>query len=83
MEFRENGGFSMKKLHELMLERLSAKRNELKERQEQFEVMFHNEKDSGCFERNAINDLIVMQQLKSEISELEHWETLVRVQIEK
>lgn len=73
----------MKKTYELILERLELKRNELKERQDQFDVMWHNEKHSGCFERNAINDLLIMQQLKSEIHELEHWETLMRVQIEK
>lgn len=73
----------MKKTHELILERLEAKRNELKERQESFSVMCHNEMDSGCFEKNAISDLVIMQQLKSEIAELEHWETLMRVQIEK
>lgn len=83
LEFKVREDLSMKKMHELILERLNVKRNELKERQEQFEVMWHNEKHSGCFERNAISDLVIMQQLKSEISELEHWETLVRVQIEK
>ena len=73
----------MDKIYELVSERLEEKRKELKERQDQFDVMWHNEKHSGCFERNAINDLLVMQQLKSEISELEHWETLIRLQIEK
>lgn len=45
--------------------------------------MWHNEKHLGCFERNAINDLLIMQQLKSEIKELEHWEMLMKVQIDK
>lgn len=83
LEFKVREDSSMKKMHELILERLNTKRNELSERKEQFEVMWHNERNSGCFERNAISDLVIMQQLKSEISELEHWETLTRVQIEK
>lgn len=62
----------MKKMHENIVERLNNKKSELSERQDQFDVMWHNERKSGCFERNAINDLLIMQQLKSEISELEH-----------
>lgn len=73
----------MKKMHDLITERLNVKKSELFERQEQFDVMWHNEKNSGCFEHNAINDLLIMQQLKAEIAELEHWETLIRVQIQK
>lgn len=73
----------MKKMYENIVERLNNKKTELAERQDQFDVMCHNEKHSGCFERNAINDLLIMQQLKSEIKELEHWETLMRVQIDK
>lgn len=70
----------MKKMYNLITERLNVKKSELSERQEQFGVMWHNEKNSGCFERNAINDLLIMQQLKAEIKELEHWETLMRAQ---
>lgn len=73
----------MKQVYKTMMESLENKRNELKDRQDQFDVMWNNEKHSGCFERNAINDLLIMQQLKSEISELEHWETLIRVQMGK
>lgn len=73
----------MKKMHDLITERINIKKAELSERQDQFDVMWHNERKSGCFERNAINDLLIMQQLKSEISELEYWETLMRVQIQK
>lgn len=71
----------MKKIYENVIERLNSKKAELAERQDQFEVMWHNERNSGSFERNAINDLLIMQQLKSEISELEHWEMMIRVQI--
>lgn len=73
----------MKKMYDLITERINVKKTELSERQEQFDVMWANERNSGCFERNAINDLLIMQQLKSEIAELEHWETLMRVQVQK
>lgn len=73
----------MKKMYDLITERINVKKTELSERQEQFDVMWANERNSGCFERNAINDLLIMQQLKSEIAELEHCEMLVRVQIQK
>lgn len=72
----------MKKLYENVVERLKNKKVELSERQDQFDVMWNNERQSGCFERNAISDLLIMQQLKSEISELEHWEMMIRVQID-
>lgn len=71
----------MKKMYGLITERMNVKKTELSERQDQFDVMWHNEKNSGCFERNAINDLVITQQLKTEIAELEHLETLMRVQI--
>ena len=71
----------MKKMYGLITERMNVKKTGLSERQDQFDVMWHNEKNSGCFERNAINDLVIMQQLKTEIAELEHLETLMRVQI--
>ena len=73
----------MKKMHENIVERLNNKKSELSERQDQFDVMWHNERKTGCFERNAINDLLIMQQLKSEIAELEHLEMIMRVQIQK
>lgn len=71
----------MEAVYKNTLERLDSKKAELLERQEQFEVMWHNEKNSQCFERNAINDLMVMLQLKAEIRELEHNEILLRVQL--
>lgn len=66
-------------LYDLITKRLINKKSELSERQDQFDVGWRNEKKSNCFERNAINDLLIMQQLKSEIAELEHWEMLMRV----
>ena len=73
----------MKNMYKNIVERLNNKKAELSERQDQFDVMWHNKRHSGCFERNAINDLLIMQQLKSEIKELEHLEMLVRTQIDK
>ncbi len=70
----------MNKMYKMISDRLENKKSELKERQEQFTVMCEREMQSGTFERNAIADLVVMQQLKSEIGELEHWEMLLRVQ---
>lgn len=73
----------MNNMYGNVVERLNIKKQELSERQEQFDVLWHNEKHSKCFERNAINDLLIMQQLKSEISELEYWELLLRAQIKE
>ena len=61
----------MKNKEEILEERLKIKKEELKQRQENFEILFINEKDSSCYERNAINELLVMMQLKDEIKELE------------
>lgn len=69
----------MKKMYNLITERINVKKTELSERQDQFDVMWHNKKNSFCFERNAINDLLIMYQLKSEIAELEHLEMIMRV----
>ena len=71
----------MNEIYKMILERLGNKRNELKERQEYFSVMCEREMQSGTFERNAISDLVVMQQLKSEIGELEYWETFLRARL--
>lgn len=63
---------NMREVYRNTLERLDAKKKELFEKQEYFDVMWYREKQSICFERNAINDLLVMQQLKYEIQELEY-----------
>ena len=72
----------MKKIYENLVERLENKKEELKHKQEYFIVLCHSEMESKTFERNAINDLLIMQQLKSEISELEHMEILYRMYAE-
>lgn len=71
----------METIHKLILERLDAKKQDLKQRQEYFQVMAENEIHTACFEQNAITDLLTMQQLKAQITELEHWERLLRTQI--
>lgn len=68
----------MKKIHDIITKRLDDKKKELKDAQERFSVMCHNEMQSQCFEINAIHDLIIMQQLKSEIVELKHCEMVIR-----
>ena len=70
----------MNKYMKIVTERLENKRAELKSKQEYFNVMCYNEMDSNTFERNAINDLLVMQQLKAEIAELEHFEMMNKMQ---
>lgn len=70
----------MDKYMKIVTERLENKRAELKSKQEYFGVMCDNEMDSKTFEKNAINDLLVMQQLKSEIAELEHFEMMNKMQ---
>ena len=65
---------------ELMNKRLKCKKEELKQKQEFFNIMCHNEMQSYTFERNAISDLVIMQQLKSEIRELEHTLEMLEIQ---
>lgn len=57
--------------YDILVKRLQSKKAELKERQEQFIIVCENEMNSNTFERNAINELIIMQSLKSEIAELD------------
>lgn len=56
----------------ILQERLESKKAELKQRQESFKILFLNEKDLDCYERNAINELLIMMQLKNEIREIEY-----------
>ena len=69
----------MNNIHEVIVERLNNKKEELVDRQYQFDIMWQNERDSGMFEHNAINDFLLMYQLKSQIEELEHLEIVARV----
>lgn len=62
-----------KKLYTMMEDKLKAKKQELENRWEHFLVMTTCEIESGCFEQNAINDLLYMKELRVQIAELEHW----------
>lgn len=70
----------MEKYIKIIEDRLENKIAELKQKQEYFSVLCHSEMNSKTFERNAINDLLVMQQLKSEITELEHQKMMLEIQ---
>ncbi len=65
------------KFFALMMEKLEAKKAELKSRRMYFRIMVDNEIDTGCFEQNAINDLLYMKELRTEIAELEHWTRVI------
>lgn len=62
--------------YDALIKRLESKKAELKERQEQFISVCENEMNSKTFERNAINELMIMQSLKSEIAELDFMQSL-------
>ena len=57
-------------MKDYLVQRLKVKEKELIQRKEHFKIMVANEIDTGCFERNAISDLILMLALKVEIEEL-------------
>lgn len=67
------------KLFGLMVEKLEAKKTELKSRRAHFQIMVNNEIDTGCFEQNAINDLLYMKELRTQIAELEHWTKVIGI----
>lgn len=62
---------------ETLRARLDAKKEELKQRQENYLVLAEREINTSQYERNAISDLLVMMQLKAEIQELE-FEAMLR-----
>ena len=62
--------------YDILVKRLENKKAELKERQEQFISVCENEMNSNIFERNAINKLMIMQSLKSEIAELDFMQSV-------
>lgn len=70
----------MNSVYGVITERLQSKKDELSRRQEQFRAIWNMEKTSGCYERNAINDLLIMQQLKVQIEELEFLEVITRAE---
>lgn len=51
-------------------ERLEIKEKELAKRIESFRIFVETEINNDCFEQNAINELLVMRKLKTEINQL-------------
>jgi hypothetical protein len=72
----------MEKHYKIIIDRLESKRNELAQRQKYFINRCNSEIHTQNFERNSINELIVMQQLKSEIEELEYSEMILAFRLE-
>lgn len=57
---------------ETLKQRLEEKKKQLNHRKDVFKVLVETEIDTANFERNAVSDLCLMLELKSEIEELEH-----------
>lgn len=60
-------------IKELQNERLNAKKKEIVSRQNALEIYWQNNKDKPLVEKNAINELLILMQLKSEVEELENY----------
>lgn len=60
-------------MKELQKERLNAKKKEIVSRQNALEIYWQNNKDKPLVEKNAINELLILMQLKSEVEELENY----------
>lgn len=56
---------------EIMQQDLDNAKKELTERQDRIRWYVDHEMDTGNFERNMINDLIIMMELKEKIKTLE------------
>ena len=59
-------------MKEFLEQKLQEKEKQLSRRKEVFKIMVENEIDTGNFERNAISDLMLMFELKTEIKELKN-----------
>lgn len=60
-------------MKELQNERLNTKKEEIVSRQNALEIYWQNNKDKPLVEKNAINELLILMQLKSEVEELENY----------
>jgi len=60
-------------IKELQNERLNTKKKEIVSRQNALEIYWQNNKDKPLVEKNAINELLILMQLKSEVEELENY----------
>lgn len=61
----------MNNTYEVVKAKLQKKKEELATKQDYFKVFCDSEMHTGNFERNAINDLMVMLELRTEIKGLE------------
>jgi hypothetical protein len=59
-------------MKEFLEQKLQEKEKQLNQRKEVFKIVVENEIDTGNFERNAIADLTIMLELKTEIKELKN-----------
>ena len=57
-------------MNKILRQRLAAKKRDLKNQQEYFRIDMKNIEQSN-YEDNAINELLYMKKLKTEIAELE------------
>ena len=57
---------------QILEEKLRNKETELVENQKTFEMYWEKHKDSPLYEKNAINQLLNMTQIKAEIEELKY-----------
>ena len=73
----------MEEMYKYVKERLDNKKQEYADLSGQFDIMATNESKTGCFERNGINDLVVMSQVKAAIQELEQLELYMRARLKK
>ena len=48
------------------------KKKTLETKQNNFRIFIDIDMNSSCFEENAINDLLAMRKLRTEIAEIEH-----------
>ena len=61
-------------LFEAMERNLANKKQELSQRQKSFKIGIENDRMNDInYERNAINDLLVMEKLKTEIEQIEFY----------
>ena len=58
-------------MREILEERLSAKKHDLEQMQDFFKIDMENNINTPNYEDNAINTLLNMKKLKTEIAELE------------
>lgn len=72
---------SLLEIHDVCTQRLNEKKVRLDKYQKSFVHFVNEEITTSCFEKNAMNDLADMMQLKSEIMELENQIWLIKSQL--